>query len=331
MIWVTWRQFRTQAIAGAIALGAAAVYLLLLGLNIRGDYDRSLAGCIATGCAPGLVSGFEDTYSTVVTLTDVALMTVPGLLGVFWGAPLISGELAAGTHRLAWHQSVTRTRWLTVKLLVVGLGAVALTGLLDLLMSWSASRYDTVEAARFSAPVFGARGIVPLSYAAFAFALGAAAGLLLRRPVAAMGLTLAVFAAVQFAVPTALRPNYLPPRTADIRLDTATLSHADGIVRNGSSLAIGGISLPDAWVLSSGHALDSAGQPPGAEKIDTCLMPGRFDGTIACLAGQDLHVTATYQPNTRYWPFQLIEAALYTAMTAALSGFCFFRIRRRTT
>ncbi|GAA2097596.1 transporter [Kitasatospora saccharophila] len=331
MTWMTWRQFRTQATVGALALAAAAIYLLVLGLNIRGDYDRSLAKCIATGCAPGLVSGFTDKYSTVIMLTDLALMTIPGLLGVFWGAPLISGELAAGTHRLAWHQSVTRTRWLTVKLLIVGLGAVTLTGLLDLLMTWGASQYDTVKAARFSALVFGARGIVPLSYAAFAFALGAAAGLLLRRPIAAMGLTLAVFATVQVVVPTSLRPHYLPARTADIRLDATTLSHADGITHNGSSLVIGGISLPDAWVVSAGHALDSAGQPPSAEKVNSCLMPGRFDGTVACLAGQDLHVTATYQPNTRYWPFQLIETTLYAAMTTALSGFCFLWIRRRTT
>ncbi|MBD0671747.1 hypothetical protein [Streptomyces sp. CBMA156] len=331
MTWVTWRQFRTQAIAGALALAVAAAGLLVLGLRIRGDYDGSLAGCAAEGCAPGLVSGFEDRYATVVMLTDLALMTVPGLLGAFWGAPLISGELAAGTHRLAWHQSVTRTRWLAVKLLVVGLAAVALTGLLDLLTAWSAHPYDTVRADRFSSLVFGARGVVPLSYAAFAFTLGAATGLLLRRPVAAMGLTLAVFAAVQFAVPTALRSDYLPPRTADVRLDATTLGHADGIVLDGSSLAIGGISLPDAWVVSAGHAVDPAGRPPDGEKLDACLAPGRFDRTVRCLAQLDLHVAATYQPNTRYWPFQLIESALYAAMAAALSGLCFVWIRRRTT
>ncbi|MBV6698992.1 ABC transporter permease [Kitasatospora aureofaciens] len=328
---MTWRQFRTQAIVGALALAAAAIYLLVLGLNIHADYDGSLAACIAKGCAPGLVSGFEDKYSTVVMLTDLALMAVPGLLGAFWGAPLIGGELASGTHRLAWQQSVTRTRWLTVKLLVVGLTAVIGTGLLDLLMAWGVHQHDTVKAARFSSLVFGARGIVPFSYAAFAFTLGAATGLLLRRPIAATGLTLAVFAAVQFVVPTALRSNYLPPRTADIRLDTTTLSHADGIVLSGSSLMIGGISLPDAWVVSAGHAVDPAGQPPNTEKLNNCLAPGQFDRTVDCLAEQDLHVTATYQPNTRYWPFQLIEAALYTAMAAALSGFCFFWIRRRTT
>ena len=34
---------------------------------------------------------------------------------MFWGAPLVARELEAGTHRLIWNQSVTRTRWLVTK------------------------------------------------------------------------------------------------------------------------------------------------------------------------------------------------------------------------
>ncbi|MGW4651152.1 ABC transporter permease subunit [Kitasatospora sp. NPDC004289] len=329
MIWITWRQFRTQAIVGAAAFGVGAIYLLLLGLSIRSNYDSSVAGCIANGCAPGIVSGFEARYDTVISITDLVLMAVPGLLGVFWGAPLISSELAAGTHRLAWHQSVTRTRWLAVKLLVVGLTSVAITGLLGLLLSWGAGEYDTLKAAKFSTLIFGARGVVPFTYAAFAFALGAAAGLLLRRPVAAMALTLAVFAAAQFTVPTLLRPNYLTPHTANIRLDKTTLSHAEGIILNGSSLTIGGITLPDAWVISTGPALASTGQPPNADKLAECTSPGQHEQTVSCLASLDMHVSATYQPNTRYWPFQFIEAGIYLAATALLAFFSFWWVRRR--
>ncbi|MFG2918839.1 hypothetical protein ACGF0D_38885 [Kitasatospora sp. NPDC048298] len=119
----TWRQFRTQAIVGAIACAVGSLYLLVLGISIHGDYADTLSGCIASGCAPGLVSGFEGRYDTLVTITGLLLTAVPALLGVFWGAPLISTELAAGTHRSAWHQSVTRTRWLTVKPAVVGLAS----------------------------------------------------------------------------------------------------------------------------------------------------------------------------------------------------------------
>ena len=41
---------------------------------------------------------------------------MPALIGAFWGAPLITREFEAGTFRLAWNQSVTRARWLAIKL-----------------------------------------------------------------------------------------------------------------------------------------------------------------------------------------------------------------------
>jgi len=53
----------------------------------------------------------------------LVVLVVPALIGVFWGAPLIARELETGTFRLAWTQSVTRTRWLAVKLGVVVLEA----------------------------------------------------------------------------------------------------------------------------------------------------------------------------------------------------------------
>jgi hypothetical protein len=31
---------------------------------------------------------------------------------MFWGAPLVASEFEAGTHDLAWTQSVTRRRWM---------------------------------------------------------------------------------------------------------------------------------------------------------------------------------------------------------------------------
>ncbi|GAB7187051.1 hypothetical protein ATKI12_6882 [Kitasatospora sp. Ki12] len=329
MIWMTWRQFRTQAVFGAAAFVVAAVYLVVLGLNIHSSYDSTVAGCLANGCAPGIISGFEGQYDTVIAVTDLFLMALPGILGVFWGAPLISSELAAGTHRLAWHQSVTRTRWLAVKLLVVGLTSMAITGLLGMLLTWGAGRYDIIKAAKFSSLIFGARGIVPFAYAAFAFTLGVTAGLLLRRPVAAMALTLAVFAAAQFAVPTMLRPNFQTPLTSNVQLDATTLSHAEGIILNDSSLSIGGITLPNAWVVSAGKALDSSGQSPNAERLAQCTAPGQHEQTIDCLAKLNLHVEATYHPNTRYWAFQSIEAGIYLLATALLAAFSFWWVRRR--
>ena len=54
---------------------------------------------------------------------------------------------------------------------------------------------------RFGVFVFPTHGITPLGYAAFAFALGVTVGLLLRRPIPAMAITLAIFAAAQLITP----------------------------------------------------------------------------------------------------------------------------------
>lgn len=40
----------------------------------------------------------------------LVVLAVPAVIGMFWGAPLISRELETGTHYLAWNQGVTRTR-----------------------------------------------------------------------------------------------------------------------------------------------------------------------------------------------------------------------------
>ncbi len=128
-------------------------------------------------------------YSWLRDAAGMAVLVVPGLIGVFWGAPLVAPELAAGTYRPAWTQGVTRSRWLAVKLGLIGLASVGAAGLLTLVVTWWASPVDRLDAlaaaaylpdvSRFQPLLFSERGVVPLGYAAFAFALGATAGALL--------------------------------------------------------------------------------------------------------------------------------------------------------
>src|SRR4029453_7285318 len=73
-----------------------------------------------------------------LAVTAVVLL-LPALIGLFWGAPLLARELEAGTHRLVWNQSITRTRWLAVKLAVTGLAAMTAAGLGSLVVSWWAN------------------------------------------------------------------------------------------------------------------------------------------------------------------------------------------------
>jgi hypothetical protein len=138
---------------------------------------------------------------------DTLVTAVPGLIGIFCGAPLMAREFETGTFRLAWTQGISRTRWLAVKLGVVGALSIIVAGLLSLIVTWWSGPFDQANQIRITPSVFHESGVVPVGYAAFAFALGATAGLLIRRTPPAMAVTVVIFAAVQFAVPLWVRPH----------------------------------------------------------------------------------------------------------------------------
>ena len=323
MIWLSWRQFRTQALIGVAALAVLAIYLVILGFQIRHTYHADLAQCHG---ACGLAD-FTHEYQVRVYLLDGLLILVPVLVGAFWGAPLVARELEAGTHRLVWNQSVTRTRWLAVKLLVVGLAGMAVTGLASLLLTWAASPYDRVAGERFTALAFGSRNIAPVGYVAFAFLLGTVLGLALRRTVAAMALTIAVVAVVQVLMPTVVRPHLSTPVTADVPVTVRMVRNLTFLGNHGN---VGGVSVPDAWVVSTSDLLAAGGRRVDLADYNRCVS-GSLDHVGRCLAALHLHVRVAYQPADRYWSFQWRESAIYAALAALLAGLGLWRIRRRLT
>ena len=345
MIWLAWRQFRTQTLVAVAVLAAAAIYLLITGTQLRHSYTAALATCQATNpinpCAD-LLNALQSRYNGPLDLAEQLVLAAPALIGIFWGAPLIAGELERGTHYMAWNQSVTRTRWLAVKLAVVALASLVTVGVLSLLVTWWAGPLDTMSGNRFGTQAFNARNIAPLGYAAFAFALGVTLGLLIRRTLPAMSATLAVFIAVQVLVTAGIRPNLLPATTTTVAINQTTMSQAMRFNRSQAESGPVGIDLPapaGAWIQSETPALNSAGQPVQTSAILACWSQllvgpagkGGSDGLGAlgaCLAPQNLHVDITYQPANRYWPLQWIETALYAVLAALLTVACFRRIRR---
>jgi hypothetical protein len=271
-----------------------------------------------------VLSSFVSEYDAPISYLGYALIAVPGVIGLFWGAPLIARELEAGTHRLVWNQSVTRARWLAVKLAVVGLIAMGVAGTYSLLLTWAAGPVDTIEADRFSPLLFDTRNITPLAYAAFAFTQGTTLGLFLRRTVPAMAGTFAIFVAVQILTPTVVRPNYVTPVDTTVPLTAQTV---DSLTFFGNDGTIGGLKLPGAWIVSTSPMLDTTGQDIGnTARYSNCLHAADL-GT--CFGAEGLHVQASVQPADRYWAFQWMETAMFAAFTAALGGLCFWRIRHR--
>src|SRR5580693_7335373 len=339
-------QFRIQAITAAVTLAAFAVLLAATGPHLASLYAADgLDSCHGSSCL-SMATYFSASlttgpYGVLFLLSTGIILLAPAVIGLFWGAPLIAREMETGTADLAWNQSVTRTRWLAVKLAIGGLTAMALTEALCLMQTWWAAPISQAVAdgagsgvaqSRFSQLNFATHGITPLGYAAFAFALGVTAGALIRRTIPAMAVTLAVFAALQIAMPLWIRPHFAP---ADRTVIPVALGNFAGGATGpgGNTLTLVATSLPGqfgAWILSSGP-VNAAGQPLSTTPA-ACTAPSiennlpDFDG---CLTSQGIREAISYQPASRYWPFQWTETAIYLALALALAGYCFRRLNRR--
>jgi hypothetical protein len=266
---------------------------------------------------------------------------VPALIGAFWGAPLITRELETGTLRLAWTQSISRTRWLTVKVGLIGLASMVTAGLLSLLVTWWAAPVDRAGPlaasgqrvnfdvlGRFTPALFGARGITPVGYAAFAFALGLTAGVLIRHTLAAMAASLAVFAGVQVAFALWVRAHLLTPLVSSTPFNPANITTME-ITNSGQMVVAATASRPGGWIIAnqtitpSGHVF--TGPAPAACTGDTTS----FLTCQRALGALHLRQLVTYQPASRYWAFQWTETAIFLALAVALAGLCYWRARRR--
>ena len=374
MIWLTWRQFRAQAITAAAALAAFAIVLAAAEPSLSGVYHSSgFASCHGAACT-GLASTFINDLSSrqqiaglpfnadmvLYFLSVVVILIAPAIIGIFWGAPLIARELEAGTFRLTWNQSITRTRWLAVKLALIGVAAMAVTEAFSLLQAWWAAPIGKAvglgggssifSETRFGVFVFPTHGITPLGYAAFGFALGVTAGLLARRAIPAMAITLAIFAAAQFITPL-IRPNLFPTSQT---VATIAATGANVSLTASPRLAFTATTVPGhpgAWIISS-DGVNATGQPvSNVPAACEPLMPqtnvthrGRGPTTSApgsnalntgsnalnnCVASHGVRVAESYQPASHYWPLQLSETGMYLALALALAGFCFWRLNRR--
>ncbi len=349
MIRLTWRQFRTQAAVAAAALAVLAVILAVTGTRLAHLYDTSVASCGSEDACAGATNAFLTSDRSLQLGLNALMLVVPAILGIFWGAPLIARELETGTHRLAWTQSVTRPRWLAAKLGLVGVWSVGVAGLLSLMVTWWFGPLDGITANRFAPGPFDERAIVAMGYAAFAFALGAAMGLLIRRTLPAMAVTLVVFIAARLAFVQWIRPHLMPPVHRTITLVHAAIGF--GIRGQGGppTLFPEGLRIPNAWVYAP-RILDGDGHPLTPSVVARACpniavpahdqggpatgVPAEVVGQLrACLRtiGRTYHEAVAFQPAGRYWTFQWIETAIFLVAALALAGLCFWWIRRRVS
>jgi hypothetical protein len=183
---------------------------------------------------------------------------------------------------------------------------------------------------RFSSLVFATHGITPLGYAAFGFTLGVTAGALIRRTVPAMAVTLAIFAAVQIAMPLWIRPHLFPAEHTVLPVSSLRQISLQQGGLNGSHFNLGAETVPGqpgAWLLSSG-AVNATGQATSTTPA-ACTIRSNPSAFLDCLGSHGIRETISYQPASRYWAFQWAETGIYLALALALAGYCFRRLNHR--
>ena len=323
MAGVTWRQHRITLAGVTVLLGALAVWLWIAGTSLHNAYAA------ATACHPAnspACQNLTDAFDSSATNHfmgnkgpgGVLLQLVPALIGAFAGAPLLARELETGTFRFAWTQGFGRWRWALAKLVLLAAVLTAATAAVGSLVSWYfqpefGGQYQTSPLVT----LFSLRTVTFPAWTLAVFTIGALAGTLIRRVVPAIVATLAVYAGLAFAAGTFLREHYLTPMATTSSFDPGTST---------------------AWVISQWSTKDGrfafAGDPPISlvNRFCASLPPSKAagpNGFTQCLAQHGYTQWTSYQPASRFWPFQWIEGGWLLALSALLVAITVYVVHRR--
>jgi hypothetical protein len=328
MTWVTWRQHRAALGGMAVLLGALAVYLLIIGLQMHHAWTAAIVACRAgslscTG-SNSAANSFYDHWHGQASMASL-LQLVPALAGVFVGAPVLARELETGTFRYAWTLGFGRWRWALAKLVLLAVTVTAAAGAFGELAYWFFGPLLAAGASGFiplDPRLFDLHGVAFAAWTLGAFAIGAFAGMLIRRVVPALAAALAAWSGLALAAGLYLRQRYLSPLVT-------------------SNPAIG----PPNWVLSSWYT------GPGGKLVSQDTVNQIFQNsgltheagvgpantvpanaaqvTAAALARHGITQWTSYQPDSRFWPFQWIEGGWLLALSVLLIAATIWLVRRR--
>jgi len=328
MSWVVWRQHQL-ALAGVVAVfGAPAVYLLITGLPIHNAY-AAVTACRPAGSATcqQLARDFVGAHVHDVLVTAGLMQTIPVLVGAFVGAPLLAREFEIGTYRYAFTQGFGRARWTIAKLASLAIAVTIAAAAFGALFSWY---YQPIigagggDSGPLSPTIFDLRGVALPAWTLAAFAIGALAGILIRRVIPAIFATVAVWIALAFLTGAYLRPHYEPALvTHSANSPAGAVVINQGLFRGGKPASLEMINQTLSAV--DIQALSLTLFHPGPS------TPPNFEGPVQYLIQRGYTQLTTYQPASRFWPFQWIEGAWLLALSLLLIATTVWRVRRRAT
>jgi hypothetical protein len=324
MAGVTWRQHRITLTGVAVLLGALAIWLWRTGTPLHSAYAAAAACHPASSTACQSLAGNFSQMATSSALGNsdpggVLLQLVPVLIGAFAGAPVLARELETGTFRYAWTQGFGRWRWALAKLVLLAVVLAAATAAVGFLISWYFQPEFAPGNVGFQTSplvtLFGLREVTFPAWTLAAFSIGVLAGMLIRRVVPAIVATMAIYAGLAFATVTFLRERYLAP-----------------LVTSSSNFNVPGTST--AWIINQwftkGGKYAFGSNPPISILNQFCDNPSKGGPSFEpCLAPHGYTQWTSYQPATRFWPFQWIEGGWLLVLSALLIAAVIWLVHRR--
>ncbi len=322
MIWATWRTHRSVFISSIVVAVALAIWLAITGAmeanswavftghHCSIDFPGSSLVCMNS------LSGVGNFSSANAALCGA----LPALLGLVLGVPLVASEIQQRTNRLAWTQSITRTRWLLVKIGVGALFTVVIVGALTPLAWWWT---EAAQRSHIQPATFDVSGIVEVAYALFAFMLGVALGTLIRRSGWAFAACVPIFALVRAGVRLYVRSGLVSPATASVSA-SASVGNTDwhltaGFVPLGRTTPAPG----QTWSSNDSIIQNCQNFASGAQKPT--------HSATYCEKLNHLHYVMQFQPASHFWALQGAESGVFLVLAGILLGLTVVAVRRWRT
>jgi hypothetical protein len=337
LTWATWRQHRATLLGLGLFLAVVAATVIVAGLRIHQVNEAALrAGCpvnavMTAQCrAPLRPFGFGWIGSYQGYLQRL-LPLVPVVIGMFAGAPLLAREYADGTSHFAWVQGAGRTRPVLAKILLIGLAVLVATAIIGWLVQWSAVPIAarSLDYDRWSPALFNSSPLTLAALTGMFFAFGLLAGVVIRRPVAAMAVTALV--AITFLNGAYNRLHYWlvglglrrAPDLALGRLANVGISAGPGSLVNIDAVARPRVPGPAGSWLDQGWYTG----PDGHQLSWTAAQRLQFNAPL--MARQHDSFWISYQPGGRYLLFQSAQGGAELLVAILLGVLAVWLIRRR--
>ena len=316
LTWVTWRQHRVALVTTVVLFAGLAVFLVANGIAMHAAFSKlglTSCGTLTGRACQAPLNVFEQRYQGAAMYLPRFLEFVPALLGAFIGAPMVARELESGSYRFAWTLGRNRVRWLAVKLTLLAAILVAVGLGFSALFSWWFQPWEPVMGRLAGGESYEVTGVVFAARIFFGLCLGVALGTIIRRTVPAMLATIVGWLGVAWPSVVFLRPLIQPP----VSVPTASNSIAD-----------------NAWAISTWYQ-NGSGRHLGSAGLDRLLAQARASGVTtgdafqAFLARHGWTQWSSYEPNSRFWHFQIVEGAVYVVVSVALAALALWWIDRR--